>query len=128
MGVRSLIRTGVGRRPLSNNKPPAGKYRRRMKWELAGSQKGKLFAQRAQAETVMSMLKRNLGDALRARTRRARKSEHAFKQWFTTSCSCNVDREGRDRALPTPHPSPTRYPRLGGGIADARSAEEKAVE
>ncbi len=79
MGVRSLIRTGVGRRPLDAAKPPAGHYRRRMKWELDGSQKGKLFAQRAQAETVMSMLKRNLGDALRARSPRARRCEHAFR-------------------------------------------------
>jgi len=79
MGVRSLIRAGVGRPPTDASKPPAGRYRRRMKWELAGSQKGKLFAQRAQAETVMSMLKRNLGDALRARTPRSRRREHAFK-------------------------------------------------
>src|SRR5688500_4402869 len=41
MGVRSLIRTGVGRRPTDPRKPPAGRYRRRMKWELSGSQKGK---------------------------------------------------------------------------------------
>lgn len=74
MGVRSLIRTGVGRRPLDASKPPAGHYRRRMKWELAGSQKGKAYGQRAQAETVMSMLKRNLGDALRARSPRVRRS------------------------------------------------------
>ena len=79
MGVRSLIRTGVGRQPLDAAKPPAGHYRRRMKWELAGSQKGKLFAQRAQAETVMSMLKRNLGDALRSRSPRRRRREHVFK-------------------------------------------------
>lgn len=79
MGVRSLIRTGIGRRPLDPRTPPSGHYRRRMKWELDGSQKGKLFAQRAQAETAMSMLKRNLGDALRARTPRNRRREHAFK-------------------------------------------------
>ncbi len=79
MGVRSLIRTGVGRRPTDASKPPAGRYRRRMKWELAGSQAGKPFGQRAQAETVMSMLKRNLGDALRARSPRNRRREHAFK-------------------------------------------------
>jgi hypothetical protein len=79
MGVRSLIKAGVGRRPVDAHKPPAGRYRRRMAWELAGSQKGKPFGQRAQAETVMSMLKRNLGDALRARTPRARRREHAFK-------------------------------------------------
>jgi hypothetical protein len=79
MGVRSLISTGVGRRPRDPRNPPSGHYRRRMKWELAGSQKGKLFGQRAQAETVMSMLKRNLGDALRARSGPARRREHSFK-------------------------------------------------
>ena len=79
MGVRSLIRPGVGRRPADASKPPAGRYRRRMKWELAGSQKGKPYGQRAQAETAISMLKRNLGDALRARSPRMRRREHAFK-------------------------------------------------
>jgi hypothetical protein len=68
MGVRSLIKTGAGR-PSKDGKPPGGRWRRRMAWELAGSQKGKPFGQRAQAEPVMSMLKRNLGDALRSRTR-----------------------------------------------------------
>jgi hypothetical protein len=58
---------------------PAGHYRRRMTWELKGSQKGKPFGQRSQVETVMSMLKRNLGDALRACSPRARRREHAFK-------------------------------------------------
>jgi hypothetical protein len=38
-----------------------------MSWELRGSQKGRLYGQRAQAETGMSMLKRNLSDALRSR-------------------------------------------------------------
>ena len=79
MGVRSLIKAGVGRRPLDAAKPPAGRWRRRMAWELSGSQKGKPFGQRSQAETVMSMLKRNLGDALRSRTPRNRRREHSFK-------------------------------------------------
>ena len=78
LGVRSLIKTGAGR-PSATGKPPAGRWRRRMARELAGSQKGKRFGQRAQGETVMSMLKRNLGDALRARSPRARKAEHLFK-------------------------------------------------
>jgi hypothetical protein len=79
MGVRSLIKAGVGRPTATPGKPPAGRYRRRMARELAGPQKGRPFGQRAQAETVMSMLKRNLGDALRARSPRARRREHAFK-------------------------------------------------
>lgn len=79
LGVRSLIKAGVGRRPLDPARPPAGRYRRRMAWELAGSQGGKPYGRRAQAETVMSMPKRNLGDALRSRTPRNRRREHAFK-------------------------------------------------
>jgi len=35
--------------------------------------------QRAQAETVNSMLKRNLGDALRARSPKARKAEQMLR-------------------------------------------------
>ena len=70
MGIRSLIKTGSGR---PTNKPPGTKYRRLMHRQLAGSQKGKAYGQRAQAETVASMLKRNLGDALRARSNRARR-------------------------------------------------------
>src|SRR5215204_6345565 len=57
----------------------AGHYRRLMQRQLSGSQKGKLYGQRAQAETVMSMLKRNLGDALRARSPRARRTEQRLK-------------------------------------------------
>ncbi len=109
MGVRSLIKTGVGRVSVSG-KPPAGRYRRRMKWELNGSQQGKPFGQRAQAETVMSMLKRNLGDALRARTPRTRIAEHLFKAVVPQPDAGDASiQEGRDRAgresyqrLPTP--------------------------
>lgn len=74
--VRSLIKTGVGRQSA---KAPAGHYRRLMRRQLQGSQKGKIFGQRAQAETVMSMIKRNLGDALRARSPRARRLEQRLR-------------------------------------------------
>jgi hypothetical protein len=72
MGIRSLIKTGSGRPTV---KPPSTRYRRLMHRQLAGSQKGKPYGQRAQAETVASMMKRNLGDALRARSTRARRHE-----------------------------------------------------
>jgi hypothetical protein len=75
MNVRSLIKTGAGR-PGKN--PPSGYYRRLMKRQLKGSQKGKKYGQRAQVETVNSMVKRNLGDALRSRSPKARKDE----QWL----------------------------------------------
>jgi hypothetical protein len=76
MGVRSLIKAGVGR---PSDKPAAGRYRRLMQRRLAGSQRGRPYGQRAQAETVVSMLKRNLGDSLRARTTRGRKMELLLK-------------------------------------------------
>jgi DDE family transposase/transposase-like protein DUF772 len=76
LNVRSLIKTGAGR---PGKKPPAGYYRRLMKKQLRGSQRGKKYAQRSQAETVNSMLKRNLGDALRSRSPRARKAEQMLR-------------------------------------------------
>jgi hypothetical protein len=76
MNVRSWIRTGIGR---PTTKAAAGRYRRLMQKRLAGRQAGRLFAQRAQAETAMSMLKRNLGDSLRARTPQRRKMELLLK-------------------------------------------------
>jgi hypothetical protein len=72
MGICSLIKTGSGR-PTS--KRPSTRYRRLMDHELAGSHKGKPYGQRAQAETVASMLKRNLGDSLSARSDRARRDQ-----------------------------------------------------
>jgi hypothetical protein len=76
MNVRSLIKTGAGR---PGKKPPAGYYRRLMKKQLRGSQRGKKYAQRSQAETVNSMMKRNLGDALRARSPKARQAEQMLR-------------------------------------------------
>jgi hypothetical protein len=72
MGIRSLLKNGGGR---PTNKPPSTSYKRLMSRQLAGSQKGKPYGQRAQIETVESMMKRNLGDALRSRSDRARRHE-----------------------------------------------------
>jgi hypothetical protein len=76
MGVRSMIKTGIGR---PSKRPPSGYYRRLMSRRLKGSQKGKTYGQRAQAETANSMLKRNLGDALRSRSPRARRNEQLLR-------------------------------------------------
>ena len=76
MNVQSFIKTGIGR---PSKKPPSGYYRRIMSKRLRGSQRGKKYGQRAQAETVNSMLKRNLGDALRARSPRARRNEQLLR-------------------------------------------------
>lgn len=75
MGIRSLIKPGIGRRGKVTN----GRYRRLMRRQLAGPQKGRPYGQRAQAETGASMLKRNLGDCLRARSPRARRHELLLK-------------------------------------------------
>lgn len=64
-------------RPTS--KRASSKYRRRMQRELAGSQKGKLYGRRAQSESVNSMIKRNLGDHLRARSLASRNRELMLK-------------------------------------------------
>jgi len=76
MCVRSIIKTGAGR---PSKRAPSGYYRRIMKKRLQGSQRGKRYGQRAQVETVNSMLKRNMGDALRARSPKARRNEQLLR-------------------------------------------------
>lgn len=63
MTVASIIPAKIGR---PSDKPPAGKYRRRMKERFARGADKKAYGQRAQSETVNSMMKRNLGDCLRS--------------------------------------------------------------
>jgi hypothetical protein len=60
-GVRTVIPPERGR---PSDKPPAGKWRRRMKQQFDK----KKYGQRWQVETVNSMIKRRLDSALRART------------------------------------------------------------
>ncbi len=72
MRVRSIIPTGIGR-PTS--KPPTGRWRRLMARRFKRKADQKHYAQRAQSETVNSMMKRNLGSALRSRTPERRKKE-----------------------------------------------------
>ena len=67
-GIRSTIPPEHGRPPKDPNALPADKYRRLMKTRF----NSKAYRKRPQAETVFSMLKRNLGDALRARSHRGR--------------------------------------------------------
>ena len=59
-GIRTLIPPERGR---PSEKPPAGRWRRRMRRRF----NKKKYGQRWQAETVNSMIKRRLGSALRAR-------------------------------------------------------------
>src|SRR4051794_26554314 len=60
-GIRTLIPSERGR---PSEKPPAGKWRRRMRRRFDK----KKYGQRWQTETVNSMIKRRLGSALRARS------------------------------------------------------------
>jgi transposase len=66
LGIRSIIPTTDRGRPRSDGKPRpvGGKYRKLMRKRFPK----KTYGQRWQIETVFSMLKRNMGSALRARS------------------------------------------------------------
>ncbi len=72
MGVRSIIPPNAGR-PTS--KPPPTRHRRNMRRRFNRKADKEHYGQRWQVETVNSMIKRNLGSALRARTARRRSME-----------------------------------------------------
>jgi transposase len=72
MGVRSIIPAGIGR---PTDKPPAVRWRRHMANRFKRKADRKHYGQRAQSETVHSMIKRNLGSALRSRTPERQKKE-----------------------------------------------------
>jgi hypothetical protein len=72
MGVRSIIPPTIGR---PTDKPPSSRYRRLMKQRFARGADKAAYGQRWQVETVNSMIKRNLGSALRATTARRRSRE-----------------------------------------------------
>lgn len=63
MKVRSIIPATIGR---PTHKPPQGRYRRLMQSRFARKADRRHYGQRAQSETVNSMMKRNFGDALRS--------------------------------------------------------------
>ena len=63
LGVRSIIPPKIGR---PTDKPPAARYRRLMRQRFARQADRRVYGQRAQSETVNSMMKRNFGDALRS--------------------------------------------------------------
>jgi hypothetical protein len=69
----------LGMKGVPDHSSASGRYRRQMQRQLQGSQAGRPYGQRSQAETVMSMLKRNLGDSLRARSTERRKMELMLK-------------------------------------------------
>ena len=66
-GARSTIPPRHGRPALDPRTLPKDKYRRRMRTHF----NRKAYRHRPQVETVISMLKRNLGDSLRGRSQRS---------------------------------------------------------
>lgn len=72
LGIRSLIPATCGRPGAG---APTGHYRRLMRRRFKGGPDKKHYGQRWQAETVNSMIKRNLGSACRARTAIGRKKD-----------------------------------------------------
>jgi IS5 family transposase len=77
MSCASLIPPTAGR---TTDKPPTAHYRRLMTQLLAeGTPEREQYGQRWQAETVNSMMKRNYGSALRARTPERRERELLLK-------------------------------------------------
>jgi hypothetical protein len=76
MQVRSVIPARIGR---PSDAPPTGRYRRLMKQRFKRKADAKTYGQRAQSETVNSMMKRNLGDSLRSIKPERRKQEMLLK-------------------------------------------------
>jgi hypothetical protein len=74
MGVRSIIPPAIGR-PSKDGSPPGGYFRRLMHHRFKCKADKRWYGQRWQVETVNSMIKRNLGSALRARTAKRREME-----------------------------------------------------
>jgi hypothetical protein len=72
LGVRPIIPPNVGR-PTA--KPPPTRHRRNMRRRFKRKADKTNYGQRWQVETVNSMIKRNLGSALRARTAKGRTME-----------------------------------------------------
>lgn len=74
MGVRSVIPPKSGR-PTAKPPPTDQPLRRRMYHRFKRDADGQVYGQRWQSETVNSMVKRNLGSAMRARTAVRRRHE-----------------------------------------------------
>ena len=72
MAVRSVIPARIGR-PTA--RLPTGRFRRLMRGRFARKADARVYGQRAQSETVNSMMKRNFGDALRSTLPGRRKKE-----------------------------------------------------
>ncbi len=76
MNMRSVIPPKIGR---PTNKPAQGRYRRLMQQRFVWKADAMVYGQRAQSETVNSMMKRNLGECLRSIRKDRRKQEMLLK-------------------------------------------------
>jgi hypothetical protein len=80
MRIKTLIPPLIGR-PRKDGGPPGGRWRRVMS-KLLGTKAGRRksgYSQRWQSETANSMMKRNAGSALRARSDQSRSREFALR-------------------------------------------------
>jgi hypothetical protein len=93
MNVRSVIAVGIGR---PSDKAPSGYYRRLMKKRSKTQADAKTYGQRAQSETINSMLKRNFGDTLRSITPKRRKQELLLRAVVHNLMLPPPEKEGRD--------------------------------
>ena len=90
MGVRSVIPPSIGR---PSAKPPAGRFRRLMRQRFDRRADKRTYGQRAQSETVNSMIKRNFGDALRSIPPKRREQEMLLRT-LTHNVMLYANREG----------------------------------
>lgn len=90
MGVRSVIPPNIGR---PSDKPPAGRFRRLMRQRFDRKADRRTYGQRAQSETVNSMIKRNFGDALRS-VRPKRREQEMLLRTLTHNIMLYANREG----------------------------------
>jgi hypothetical protein len=80
MGIRSIIPPDIGR-PRKGGGPPTGRWRRHMKRLLRTKRSRRRcgYTRRYQAETVNSMMKRNLASALGGKTAASRERDMLLK-------------------------------------------------
>jgi hypothetical protein len=90
MGVRSVIPPNIGR---PSAKPPSGRFRRLMRQRFSRKADRRTYGQRAQSETVNSMIKRNFGDALRSVLPERREQEMLLRT-LTHNVMLYANREG----------------------------------
>ena len=88
--MRSIIPPRIGR---PSDKPPAGQFRRLMRQRFDRKADRRTYGQRAQSETVNSMIKRNFGDALRSVLPKRRQQEMLLRA-LTHNVMLYANREG----------------------------------